>query len=72
MNEVKRSSLNDEQMLFTILAAIVKRSDSREVVITEDEMDSVNSDDMVLMYYDKSEKKIILSMSISRGSDQIH
>tara|TARA_B100000287_G_C20113609_1_gene575383 strand:- start:117 stop:335 length:219 start_codon:yes stop_codon:yes gene_type:complete len=72
MNEIKRSSLNDEQMLFTILAAIVKRSDSREVVITEDEMDSVNSDDMVLMYYDKSEKKIILSMSIAKGSDQIH
>ena len=72
MNEIKRSSLNDEQMLFTILAAIVKRSDSREIVITEDEMDSVNSHDMVLMYYDKSEKKIILSKSIAKGSDQIH
>jgi hypothetical protein len=63
MNNDERSALNDERMLFTLLTAIVKKNDG-EIRISEDEMDIVTKKDMMMMYYDKSAKEIILSMHI--------
>jgi len=60
MNDDERSALNDKEMLFTLLTAFVKRSGG-EIKISEDEMDAVTKKDMVMMYYDKVAKEIILS-----------
>jgi hypothetical protein len=57
----KRSALNDKEMLFALLTAIVKKSNG-EIRISEKEMDSVAKTDMVMMYYDKANKEIILSI----------
>jgi len=72
MNEKERTALNNEQMLFTILTALVKKSGG-EIRITENEMDSVTTKDMVMMYYDKNNKEIILSSSLlnTMVSDEI-
>jgi len=61
MDSDKRSALNDKEMLFTLLTALVKKFDG-EIIISEDEMDAVTKKDMMMMYYDKSAKEIILSM----------
>jgi hypothetical protein len=66
MNEEKRSALNDKDMLFTLLTAIVKKNNG-EIRISEDEMDAVVKKDMMMMYYDKSAKEIILSLHLLRG-----
>jgi hypothetical protein len=63
MDSDKRSALNDKEMLFTLLTALVKKFDG-EIRISEDEMDAVTKKDMMMMYYDKSAKEIILSMHI--------
>jgi hypothetical protein len=63
MNEKERTALNSEQMLFTMLTALVKSSGG-EIRITENEMDSVTTKDMVMMYYDKNTNEIILSLSL--------
>tara|TARA_Y100000034_G_scaffold56988_1_gene69694 strand:+ start:878 stop:1105 length:228 start_codon:yes stop_codon:yes gene_type:complete len=60
MGQQERSALKDEQMLFTLLTALVKRSGG-EIRISEDEMDSVVKRDMVMLYYDKNNKELILS-----------
>ena len=60
MNSDERSALNDKEMLFTLLTALVKKFDG-EIRISEDEMDAVTKKDMMMMYYDKSAKEIILS-----------
>tara|TARA_B100000029_G_scaffold395674_1_gene393510 strand:+ start:18 stop:239 length:222 start_codon:yes stop_codon:yes gene_type:complete len=72
MEESKRSALNDKEMLFTLLTAIVKKSDG-EIRISEDEMDAVTKKDMVMMYYDKNAKEIILSLHLLFGpaDDQV-
>ncbi len=66
MKEEDRASLNDTDMLFTLLTAIVKKS-GREIRITEEEMDAVKKSDMMLMYYDKTNKEIILSLQLLKG-----
>ena len=60
MGEKERLALRNEQMLFTLLAVIVKRSGG-EIIIPEAEMDAVNKKDMVMLYYDKPNKELILS-----------
>jgi hypothetical protein len=60
MGEKERSALEDEEMLFTLLTALVKRSGG-EIRISEIEMDSVNKKDMVMLYYDRPNKELILS-----------
>ena len=66
MNSNKRSALNDKEMLFTLLTAIVKKSDG-EIRISENEMDAVTKKDMMMMYYDKGAKEIILSLYFLSG-----
>ncbi len=66
MNEEVRGALSDQQMLFTILTALVKK-EGGEIKITEDEMDSVKKSDMMLMYYDKKKKQIILTLHMLSG-----
>ena len=61
MDSDERSALNDKEMLFTLLTAIVKKSNG-EIRISEDEMDAVTKKDMMMMYYDRDKKEIILSM----------
>jgi hypothetical protein len=63
MDSGDRSALNDKEMLFALLTAIVKKNNG-EIIISEDEMDAVTKKDMMMMYYDKSAKEIILSMHI--------
>lgn len=72
MNEKERTALNDEQMLFTMLTALVKKNGG-EIRITENEMDSVTTKDMVMMYYSKNTNEIILSLSLlnTTVSDEI-
>ena len=66
MNKEERTPLNDEDMLFTLLTALVKKAGG-EIKISEDEMDSVTKSDMMLMYYDKPKKQIILAMHMLKG-----
>ncbi len=66
MGQQERSALKDEQMLFTLLTALVKRSDG-EIRISEDEMDSVVKKDMVMLYYDKTNKELILTTHLLTG-----
>jgi hypothetical protein len=68
MNGDERSAVNDKQMLFTLLTALVKKNDG-EIRISESEMDSVSKKDMMMMYYDKENKEIILSMHLLSGMD---
>tara|TARA_R100001082_G_scaffold103379_3_gene74036 strand:- start:3058 stop:3273 length:216 start_codon:yes stop_codon:yes gene_type:complete len=69
MDEEARGALSDQQMLFTILTALVKK-DGGEIRITEEEMDSVTKSDMMLMYYDKKKKEIILAMHMLSGPSE--
>ena len=66
MNSDERSALNNKDMLFTLLTALVKKSGG-EIRIAESEMDSVTKSDMMMMYYDKSAKEIILSLHLLTG-----
>ena len=59
MKKEVRNSLSDSDMLFTLLTAIVKKSGG-EIQIHADEMDSVTTKDMLMMYYDQTDDKIIL------------
>jgi len=63
MNSDERSALNNKDMLFTLLTALVKKSGG-EIRISENEMDTVTKKDMVMMYYDKNAKEIILSLHL--------
>jgi hypothetical protein len=68
MDGDERSARSDKQMLFTLLTALVKKNDG-EIRISESEMDSVSKKDMMMMYYDKENEEIILSMHILSGMD---
>ena len=48
MKKEERSALTNENMLFTLLTAIVKKSGG-EIRISENEMDSVTKKDMMMM-----------------------
>ena len=75
MNSEKRGMLDDKQMLFTLLIAFVKKNGG-EIKISEDEMDSITKQDAMMMYYDRGNKEIILSMkllnSLSKEQDIVH
>mgnify|MGYP001189287797 CR=1 FL=1 len=75
MDEQERSALQDEDMLFTLLTAIVKLNGG-EIRISEDEMDSVTTKDMVMLYYDKPNKELILSTHFlknpSLNKEEVH
>jgi hypothetical protein len=60
MSKGENSALNDEDMLFMLLTALVKKNGG-EVRISEEEMDNISKKDVVRMYYDKVGKEIILS-----------
>tara|TARA_Y100001973_G_C5168720_1_gene317731 strand:- start:764 stop:982 length:219 start_codon:yes stop_codon:yes gene_type:complete len=66
MKEEDRKSLNDTQMLFTIITALVKR-EGGEVIVTPNDMDSVKKEDMLLMYFDKKSENIILTNNLLAG-----
>ena len=61
MDQDERNALNKEQLLYTMLCALVKKNDG-EIRIKENEMDEVTKHDMMAMYYDKANKEVILSM----------
>ena len=66
MNEEDRKGLNDTQMLFTIITALVKR-EGGEIIVTPNDMDSVVKEDMLLMYFDKKSENIILTNNLLAG-----
>ena len=61
MKKEERSKLDDNQMLFTLITALVKRAGG-EIRISEEEMDSVIKQDVMMMYYDKEASEIILTI----------
>ena len=61
MTQDERNALSREQLIYTMLCAIVKKNDG-EIKIKENEMDEVTKYDMMAMYHDKSNKEVILSM----------
>jgi len=61
MTQDERNALSREQLIYTMLCALVKKNDG-EIKIKENEMDEVTKHDMMAMYYDKPNKEIILSM----------
>ena len=61
MTQDERNALSREQLIYTMLCALVKKNDG-EIKIKENEMDEVTKYDMMAMYYDKLNKEIILSM----------
>ena len=63
MNSEERQKLDDQQMLFTIMIALLKR-EGGEIRISEGEMDGVTKRDLLLMYHDKTSKELILSMKL--------
>ena len=63
MNNDKRAALDDKRMLFTLLTAIVIKNGGK-LMISADEMDAVTKKDMMMMYYDKGAKEIILSLHL--------
>lgn len=67
MDSNERSALSNREMLFTLLTAIVKSSDIGEIRISEDEIDAVTKKDLMMMYYDKDAKEIILSLHLLSG-----
>ena len=75
MNSEKRGLLDDKEMLFTLLTEFVKKNGGK-IKIHEDEMDSVTTRDMMMMYYDRNSKEIILSMKLlnppPKEQDTIH
>ena len=48
MNQDERSALSREQLLYTMLCALVKKNDG-EIRIKEEEMDEVTKHDMMAM-----------------------
>ena len=63
MDENDRKNLNDQQMLFTIITALVKK-EGGELIVTPSDMDAVKKEDMLLMYFDKKTENIILTNHI--------
>ena len=61
MTQDERNALSREQLIYTMLCALVKKNDG-EIRIKENEMDEVTKYDMMAMYYDKPNKEVILSM----------
>ena len=61
MTQDERNALSREQLIYTMLCALVKKNDG-EIKIKENEMDEVTKYDMMAMYHDKSNKEVILSM----------
>ena len=68
MDDESRKSLSDNQMLFALITALVKRTDG-EIVITEAELDSVTKKDIVALYFNEDTRDIILSSSIKPSED---
>ena len=73
MNSDERTGLNNRDMLFTLLTALVKKNDG-EIRISEDEMDAVTKKDMMMMYYNKETEEVILSLELlaHQQSDEIY
>jgi len=63
MSKADRDSQSNEQLLYTMLCALIKKNDG-EIRITESCMDSVGRHDNMMMYYDKNSKEIILTLHL--------
>ncbi len=57
---VRDNVLKDPDFLFTLLAAIMKRTDEGQVEITEEEILAVDMSEAVGLHYDRETGKIIL------------
>ncbi len=66
MNKDDRDALSDNDMLFTLLTAIVKKSGG-EIELSANEMDGVSTKDMLMMYYDQVDDTIILRTHFASG-----
>lgn len=55
-------SLDNKATLFTLLAAIIKKSGD-SMTITEDDLISVTKSDKMILYYDKKNKEILLKLA---------
>jgi len=66
MSKANRDSQNKEQLLYTMLCALIKKSDG-EIRIEEAAMDSVTRRDNMMIYYDKNNKEIILTLHLLKS-----
>jgi len=69
MDQDERNALNKEQLLYTMLCALVKSNDG-EIRISEKQMDTVTKHDMLAVYHDKKNGEVILSMNLLSNSWQ--
>jgi hypothetical protein len=63
MSKANRDSQSNEQLLYTMLCALIKKSDG-EIRIGETEMDSIGKRDNMMVYHDKDNKEIILTLHL--------
>ena len=73
MNKEERDAQNRDQLLYTMLCALIKRNDG-EIRITESEMDDVTRYDNIMMYHDKKNQEVILTNHLVDNSnpDVVH
>lgn len=63
MSKENRNSQSNEQLLYTMLCALIKKNDG-EIRIEEAVMDSVDRYDNMMVYHDKDNKEIILTLHL--------
>lgn len=73
MTKEERDAQSRDQLLYTMLCALIKRNDG-EIRITESEMDSVTRYDNIAIYYDKKSQEVLITNHLvdNYGSDEIH
>jgi len=73
MTKKERDAQSRDQLLYTMLCALIKRNDG-EIRITESEMDSVTRYDNIAIYYDKKSQEVLITNHLvdNYGSDEIH
>ncbi len=55
--------LNDKQYIFTLLTALVKRSEGQEIRITEEELVEVTKLDALALMWDPNTSEIVLKVN---------
>jgi len=63
MSSDDRNSQSKEQLLYTMLCSLVKKNDG-EIRIKESLMDSITKYDNMLVYHDKTNKEVILTLHL--------
>ena len=73
MDQEERDAQSRDQLLYTMLCALIKRNDG-EIRITESEMDAITRYDNIMIYYDKKNQEVLLTNHLvdNSGPDEVH